>query len=113
MSLTRNRTVAVLAGASLLLMGGGTVDVAEMAGPKIMGKDIANGTVSSADIKNDSVGLRDFNTYTTNLITRRLEGPQGDPGPQGGARAAWRGRSRRPDWTRRSARPSWSDWASR
>ncbi len=72
MSFIKSRTSAVVAGAAVLALAtGGSVAVADQ-------------MIGGRDIKNGSVGMRDFNQFTKNKINRTGKpGPQGDRGPVG------------------------------
>jgi hypothetical protein len=67
---------AILVAAALVLSAGAGGAVA---GDLITGKDIKDGTVASADVKNESLRLRDLALRAQEA----LEGPTGPPGPQG------------------------------
>ena len=76
MSLLRSRSVAVLAGAALLV---GASSFGAVAGGLVTSRDIKNDTVSSADVKNNTLRLVDIN----DRAEAQLRGAKGDQGVQG------------------------------
>lgn len=89
MSIRNSRVTAIIAGASVLALFGG-LSAATAHGERhgvVNSHMIKNESVRSADVKNGSLGMRDFNAFTQEQINKQGEpgpqGPQGEPGPAG------------------------------
>lgn len=75
-NLFRNRTVAVVAGASILVslggvggaVAGGMVTSSDIKDGTIRAVDIATGAIRGPEVMDDSLGLRDLNQYTNDKI---------------------------------------------
>jgi hypothetical protein len=76
----------VIALAAVLLASAGSATAARL----ITGKQIKNGSISSADVRNGSLVRGDFKPGQVPAGPRGTQGPQGPPGPRGatGARGA-------------------------
>lgn len=71
-----NRTTAVVAGATIFVLGGAGGAVAS---GQITGRDIKDGSIYSRDIANGTLHSWDL----SHQAQRSLKGEKGDPGPQG------------------------------
>ena len=75
-NLFRNRTVAVMAGASILVslggvggaVAGGMVTSADIKDGTIRAIDIATGSIRGPEVMDGSLGLRDLNDFTNDKI---------------------------------------------
>jgi hypothetical protein len=85
MNLKNNRTAAVGLSAAMLVTLGGVGGA--FAADAIGSRDIKNDSIRSIDVRNNTLGMRDFNDHTKDEINqpgpRGPRGPQGEQGPQG------------------------------
>ena len=85
MSMFRSRSVAVLAGAAVLV---GATSFGAVASSLVTSRDIKDDTITSADIKDSTVRLADINDNAVARLAGQdgAQGPQGEqgiPGPKG------------------------------
>lgn len=86
MSTTPSRIASVAAGAVVLAaLGGVSAATADhnRTHNSVGSYKITNNDVRSIDIKNGSLGMRDFNEFTRSQITEGKTGPQGEKGEKG------------------------------
>ncbi|MGH3333029.1 MAG: hypothetical protein ACRDPJ_17160 [Nocardioidaceae bacterium] len=87
--MVHSRTGAVLVGATVLVTLGGVggavaatqITSRDIKDQTIQKRDIGTGAVGSDEVRNGTLGLLDFNSYTQGLMSQ--PGPQGEQGEQG------------------------------
>jgi hypothetical protein len=78
---TRTRTTIVLAALAAFVLIGGSATAAKL----ITGRQIANGTITGADVKGGSLGTKHLSRAAIRALQTGKPGARGETGPQGPA----------------------------